>query len=153
MPYRFTLATFEQLSNAALYAILKLRSEIFVVEQNIVYLDPDGYDQKSLHLCLMDGETLAGYARLLPPGLKFDDAAIGRFVVHKDYRNQKLGTRIFTRAMEEIERLYGDAAITIEGQEYLEKYYQSLGFVSISAPYMLEGIMHVKLRYKKKAPV
>jgi ElaA protein len=151
MDYRFVLEPFEKLSNQQLYAILKLRSEIFVVEQNIVYLDPDGYDEKSLHLCLMDGKKLVGYARLLPPGLKFEDAAIGRFVVDKAYRGKKVGTLIFQRAISEIHKAYGPVAITIEGQHYLEKYYTSFGFETLTEPYMLEGIMHVKMRHKKKA--
>jgi ElaA protein len=151
MSYQFILEPFEKLSNHLLYAILKLRSEIFVVEQNIVYLDCDGYDEQSLHLVLMDGEKVIGCARILPPGLKYDDAAIGRFVVDKDYRGKKVGTLIFQRAIDEIHRIHGLVPITIEGQQYLEKYYASLGFETLAEPYMLEGILHVKMRYKKKA--
>lgn len=145
MAYQYLISAFDALDNHLLYAILKLRSEIFVVEQNIVYLDIDGNDQKSLHVCLMEGDTLAGYARILPPGVKFPEAAIGRLVVDKRHRGNKRGAELMLYCINETRARYNHAPIVIEAQAPLQKFYESLGYKAITTPYMLEGLLHVKM--------
>ena len=142
----YIILPFDALSTTQLYDILQLRSRVFIVEQNIVYLDPDGYDQLSLHIGLYDDNTLVGCVRIIPPGVKFNDVSIGRFAVDISYRGKGWGTSLFRRAIDEIHARYGNVAITIEAQHYLKDYYRAMGFAAISEPYMLEGILHIKMQ-------
>lgn len=152
MTYRYQLYAFNELSNRLLYDMLALRSRIFVVEQNIVYLDLDGNDDKCLHLCLFDGDKLIGCARLVPPGLKFPEAAVGRLVLDADYRGKGLGGELMLYAVNETYKAFGDVPIIIEAQAQLQKFYESLGYEALTKPYMLEGLMHVKMRHQKENP-
>jgi len=149
MQYR--ILTFEALSNRLLYDILALRSKIFVVEQEIAYLDIDGNDQKSLHVCLMHEDLLVGYARILPPGTKFPEAAIGRLVVEQKHRGKQLGAKLMLYCVEETYKRFGDVLIVIEAQAQLKSFYETLGYFALTEPYMLEGLLHVKMQHKRKA--
>lgn len=154
MAEQYRLYSFAQLSTSLLYDILALRSKIFVVEQNIAYLDADGNDQHCLHLCLMEGDRLIGYARIVPPGLKFPEAAIGRIVVDVTCRGKGMGKALMQRAMEETYNAYGDdVPIIVEAQAHLQPFYTSIGYVTYTEPYMLEGLMHVRMRYEESPPV
>src|SRR6478609_11791930 len=90
----FILKTFEELNTTELYAILKLRSAVFVVEQNCAYQDIDELDQRSLHVLLLEDKKLIAYARLLPPGLVYKEPAIGRVVVDQSFRKKNLGKKL-----------------------------------------------------------
>jgi ElaA protein len=118
-----------------------------VVEQNIVYLDIDGLDDRCHHLCMFDGDKLIGAARILPPGLKHPQPAIGRLVIDGDYRGQKLGARLMMEAVRETFRKYPGQPILIEAQAQLKAFYESLGYTAITEPYMLEGLMHIKMLF------
>lgn len=141
----YTIYTFDELSPSQLYAVLALRSAIFVVEQNIVYQDMDGYDDRCLHLCQYESDTLIGYARIVPPGLKYEEPAVGRLVVDQAYRGRKIGGDLLLAGAKEIWKRYGEQTVLIEAQSQLQKYYESLGFTALTEPYMLEGLMHVKM--------
>lgn len=147
----YRILTFAELAAPQLYAILALRSKIFVVEQNIAYLDADGYDDKCLHVCRFQDDALIAYTRIVPPGVKFDEPSIGRIVVAKEHRGKDIGSDIILYSAEEIWRRYGDRPIHIEGQSHLQKYYESLGFKALTEPYMLEGLMHVKMAMEPPA--
>lgn len=149
----YKIFSFSELTNQLLYDILQLRSKIFVLEQNIAYLDIDGNDQKSLHVCLMDGEQLIGYARILPPGTKFPEAAVGRLAVAQEHRGKQLGAKLMLYCVEECYRRFGDVPIVIEAQAQLKSFYESLGYSALTEPYMLEGLMHVKMVHQKEAPL
>lgn len=152
MVFEYRIYSFAELTTQLLYDILALRSKIFVVEQNIVYLDIDRNDQKSLHVCLTDGDTLAGYARILPPGTKFPEAAIGRLVIDQRLRGQQLGAKLMLYCVDQAyERFGSGVSIVIEAQAQLQSFYESLGYQAITPPYMLEGLMHVKMAHKKEA--
>jgi ElaA protein len=151
MPYETKLFSFESLSKKHLYDLLQLRSKIFVVEQNIAYLDIDGLDDRCQHLCLFDGERLIGAARILPPGLKHKEPAIGRLVIDQDYRGQKLGAKLMMDAVRETFRMYNNQPLIIEAQAQLKNFYESLGYIPITEPYMLEGLMHVKMKISPDA--
>lgn len=135
-----------ELDPDTLYAFLKLRSDIFVVEQNCPYPDMDGLDPQCLHLCGRgtDGELLA-YLRLLPPGLKCVHPAIGRLVVAQSARGTGLGRHAMTEALRNCAERHPGTAAFLSGQLHLQAFYQSLGFRPISEPYVEDGIPHVDM--------
>lgn len=143
MEYR--LYTFDDLDVPLLYAILALREKVFVVEQDAVYTDIDWLDQESLHICLFDDNILAGYTRLVPPGLKFEEASIGRIVLEPEYRGGGRGSELVRLSMEQIQQNFGAVPIRIEAQVHLQKFYEALGFGVASEPYDWGGIPHVKM--------
>ncbi|MDX2113513.1 MAG: GNAT family N-acetyltransferase [Alphaproteobacteria bacterium] len=151
MSYPAHCYSFDQLSKKQLYDLLQLRSRIFVVEQNIVYLDIDGLDDRCHHLCLQDGDKLIGAARILPPGLKDKRPAIGRLVLDSDYRGRGLGAKLMMDAVRETFRLYASDSLLIEAQAQLKAFYESLGYIVITEPYMLEGLMHIKMTISRDA--
>lgn len=145
MEIQWKIKSFEELSVNELYAILKLRSEIFVVEQNCVYLDIDGKDQLALHLFgEFEGKILA-YSRLFKPGITFDNASIGRVVVDANYRDRKWGHDLMREAIAGIHSHFGESKITIGAQLYLKKFYESHGFVQTSEMYLEDDIPHIEM--------
>lgn len=124
---------------------MALRAKIFVVEQQSIYLDLDGFDSGALHVSFKDGKILAGYARILPPNTKYEECSIGRIVIASEYRGQKLGEELLNFCIQEARRLYPHSAIRIEAQQYLEAFYQKAGFVTTSQPYELDGILHIEM--------
>lgn len=137
---------FEQLSATALYELLKLRSEVFVVEQNCVFLDLDDHDQNSAHLLMRDGAgALIGYARLLPPGEKYEECSIGRVVVPLSVRSSGACRRLMAEAVRGTRQRYPTTPILLWAQQRLEGFYASFGFVTISEPELEDGILHVKM--------
>jgi ElaA protein len=128
--------------------MLVLRSRVFVVEQQCVYLDPDGLDVDAFHLFgwLDDSRTtLVSGVRILPPGAVYEEASIGRVVTAPEYRGRGAGRVLMDRALEDCRRLYPSSAIRIGAQRYLERFYASLGFVTVSDPYDEDGIEHVTM--------
>jgi ElaA protein len=135
-----------ELDADTLYAFLRLRSDIFVVEQNCAYSDMDGLDPQCRHLCGFDtGGGLHAYLRLLPPGLKNAHPAIGRLVVSAAARGSGLGRRIMEEGLRECARRHLQAPVFLSGQQHLQRFYESLGFRTISAPYLEDGIPHVDM--------
>ena len=145
MNYQYQVLSFDKLSTTLLYDILHLRSEVFVVEQNSAYLDPDGMDNAALHLCMLDDNKLIGYARIFAPGVKFDEASVGRLVIDEKYRGDGLGKKLLEYSMARLCKQFPGAPIRIEAQHHLRKFYESLGFVIISDIYDWGGIPHVKM--------
>lgn len=138
-------SSFEELDSELLYAILGLRAEVFVVEQDCAYQDLDGNDRDALHLCgLYDGE-LACYARVNAPGTKTPYTAISRVLAAKEHRGKGLGRMLMREAIARCERLWPDATIGLSAQQYLVEFYASLGFRAVSNPYDEEGIPHVDM--------
>jgi ElaA protein len=141
----WTLKSFEDLKVDELYQIMALRSEVFVVEQNCVYQDLDGKDQKSWHLMgSMEGSVVA-YSRLLPQGISYSDASIGRVVTSPDKRRLGLGKTLMQESIASIEKLFNTKKIRISAQYYLLDFYQSLGFVAIGESYLEDGIPHQEM--------
>jgi ElaA protein len=128
-----------------MYSVLQLRSEVFVVEQNCVYQDIDGKDEKAIHLLgKIEGEIVA-YARLFKPGDYFDTASIGRVVVKQRFRNRNLGHDLMREAVAALAAI-SETAITISAQLYLKKFYESHGFVAVGAQYLEDDIPHIEMR-------
>ncbi len=145
LPLTWRLQRFDQLSVVALHDILQLRSEVFVVEQQCVYLDVDGKDPLSHHLSAWDGETLVACARLVPPGLSYDEASIGRVLTSPRHRASGAGRALVARSIEGCLQVFGSQPIRIGAQQYLQCFYESFGFVACSAPYVEDGILHVDM--------
>ena len=140
---------FNDLTVLELYAILKLRSEVFVVEQNCVYLDTDNKDQLSFHLSGWIGNELVAYARILPPGSAFQEASIGRVVTNPQYRKTGAGKALMQRAIEKTLQQFDVSAIKIGAQLYLLSFYSSLGFKQSGPEYLEDGIPHIKMTLSK----
>jgi len=134
-------------SNDLMYAAMQLRSAIFVVEQNCVFPDMDGLDSACTHLCGCDehGRLLA-YARLLAPGVKYDEASIGRVVTAGEARGRKVGHALMAEAVRLSSERHPGVPIKIGAQRYLEGFYGSFGFQTISEPYLEDGIWHIDMR-------
>lgn len=136
---------FGELSVEELYQVLRLRSEVFVVEQDCPYLDLDNADQQALHLLGLTTEGLAAYTRLFAPGVKSDMASIGRVVTAASARGTGLGRRLMERSIAEVEAQWGGVPIRISAQQYLQKFYESLGFVQKSDMYLEDNIPHIEM--------
>lgn len=146
MSLKWKIKEFESLSVNELYDILRLRSEIFVVEQKCVYLDLDGKDKKGLHLIGEFEGVIVAYSRLFEPGISFDNASIGRVVVDANYRDKKWGHELMREAIAGIKNRFGETKITIGAQLYLKKFYESQGFVQTSAMYLEDDIPHIEMK-------
>jgi ElaA protein len=146
MEIHWKIKSFEDLSVHELYDILRLRSEIFVVEQTCVYLDLDGKDKKGLHLLGEFEGKIVAYSRLFKPGISFDNASIGRVVVDAHYRDRKWGHDLMREAIAGIQSHFGESKITIGAQLYLKKFYESHGFVQTSEMYLEDDIPHIEMK-------
>lgn len=132
---------FDELTNRELYAVLQLRSEVFVVEQNCVYQDIDNKDLKSFHLMAFDEDILAAYCRILPSGLSFKEASIGRVITKPSHRSKGIGITLIHKAI----KAAASTQIKIGAQLYLKKFYEGFGFVQTSEVYLEDGIEHIEM--------
>ena len=146
MGIQWKIKSFENLSVNELYDILRLRSEIFVVEQNCVYLDLDGKDKVALHLFGEFEGKIVAHSRLFKPGISFENASIGRVVVDANYRDRKWGHDLMREAIAGIKNQFGESKITIGAQLYLKKFYESQGFVQTSEMYLEDDIPHIEMK-------
>lgn len=140
-----TIKKFNDLSPLELYEILQLRSEVFVVEQNCVYQDIDGNDQKALHIIGTIENKIIAYTRCFRPGDYFKEASIGRVVVKESQRKFKRGNQIMNKSIKAINDHYKTKIIKISAQCYLNKFYTNLQFKSIGEKYLEDGIPHVAM--------
>lgn len=143
---KWKIKRFNELSLDELYSLLKLRSHVFVVEQNCVYQDIDGKDQKALHLLGEYNEEIVAYARLFKSGDYFENASIGRVVIHPDARDKKFGHEMMREAIKGIETHFGEKQITISAQLYLKKFYESHNFIQTSEMYLEDDIPHIEMK-------
>jgi ElaA protein len=141
----FFIKEFKELTTSELYEILQLRSEVFVVEQDCVYQDLDGKDQKALHVIgIKEGEIIA-YTRLFNSGQYFDTPSIGRVVVKDTERKYGYGHHLIKTSIQAIVDNYSESKITISAQTYLKKFYESHGFIKVGEEYLEDGIPHIKM--------
>jgi ElaA protein len=146
MEIQWRIKSFDDLTVNELYAILRLRSAIFVVEQNCVYLDLDGKDKLALHLFGESEGKIVAYSRLFKPGITFDNASIGRVVVDANFRDRKWGHDLMREAIAGIKNHFGESKITIGAQLYLKKFYESHGFIQSSDMYLEDDIPHIEMK-------
>lgn len=146
-------ARFEQLDAREVHDILQARSAVFVVEQNCVFLDVDGADPECWHLyarkspsALGEGSgPLLAYCRLVPPGLKYAEASIGRVITTGAGRGKGLGRELMAEALRRAQGLWPGMPLKIGAQQYLEEFYGGFGFAKCSEPYDEDGIMHIEM--------
>ncbi len=139
------ILAFEELTPQQLYDILRLRSEVFVVEQHCIFLDMDNKDKIAMHLMIYDEDELVAYSRLYDKGQYYDETSIGRVVVNPKHRTKKLGHLLMKESIEAIEFLFKHNQIRIGAQCYLLNFYQSHGFVVCGDVYLEDGIEHVEM--------
>ncbi len=140
---------FDALSREQLYALLRLRSEVFVVEQNCVFQDMDGLDNQAMHLLgtrlVAGAPELIAYVRCFPKGVTFDEASIGRVVTRQSARGGGLGHVLMDEAIKALEAQWGAQAIRIGAQAHLKDFYGRHGFVDVGKPYVEDGIPHLEM--------
>lgn len=137
-----------ELSPDTLYQLLKLRSDIFVVEQNCVFSDMDGLDPQCDHLCGLDsaGQVRAGL-RLVPPGVRKPQVSLGRLVVDRSLRSSGMGAQAMRAGLSVCAQRYPGQPVFISAQQHLERFYESLGFHRCSEPYLEDGIWHIDMMH------
>ena len=145
MAIQWKIKSFDELTVHELYDFLRLRSEIFVVEQNCVYLDLDGKDKVALHLFGEFEGKIVAHARLFKAGITFENASIGRVTVDANYRDRKWGHDLMCEAIAGIKYHFGENQITIGAQLYLKKFYESHGFIQASEMYLEDDIPHIEM--------
>jgi ElaA protein len=146
MNLKWKIKRFEELSTIELHHLLQLRSEVFIVEQNCVYQDIDGKDQKALHLIGEYNSKIVAYARLFDAGNYFEETSIGRVVVGINYRDKKFGHELMQHAITGVKDHFNTTKITISAQLYLQKFYESHGFVVTSETYLEDDIPHIQMK-------
>ncbi len=139
------LKSFEELSKIELYKILRLRAEVFIVEQDCVYQDVDDKDQKALHVILKKSEEIIGYTRLFWPGDYFKEASIGRVVISKKERHNNYGSQLMKASINAISEKMKEKKIKISAQIYLKNFYNNLGFLETGKDYLEDGIPHIAM--------
>lgn len=139
------LRAFDRLTAKELYEIMRLRSQVFVVEQQCIYLDADDKDQKAFHLMGWRDDALIAYARLFAPGDYFGETAIGRIVTSQEVRKTGVGDDLVRESIEIAYRRYGAGPIRIAAQSRLKEYYAAFGFEVADKEYIEDGIPHVEM--------
>lgn len=149
MVYRWQTSEFDDLSNSDLYALLRLRQEVFVLEQDCLYQDLDNRDQNAIHmLCWGENELLA-YQRALAPGSYFSDSALGRIVVSATARGHQVGKELVQRGVLHNLARWPEHDVRLNGQAHLEYFYSTLGFVPEGELFDEEGIPHRHMVYHR----
>jgi ElaA protein len=143
MQLHWLLKRFDELTPYQLYAILQLRNEVFVVEQNCVFQDADDKDQDSYHLMGFIDNKLVAYTRLVPAGVSYEQASIGRVVTSPSVRRSGAGKLLMQQSINSLYSLFGKVPIKIGAQLYLQHFYESFGFKRISDIYLEDGIEHI----------
>lgn len=134
---------FEDLNTRELYAILQLRSEVFVVEQKCVYQDLDGKDDKALHILGLKENEIIAYTRIFRPNDYAKMASIGRVVVKGNQRKYGYGKVLLKDSIRAVEEYFNETTIHVSAQLYLERFYEELGFAQIGDGYLEDGIPHI----------
>jgi len=139
------LKKFDDLTSQELYAILQLRNEVFVVEQNCVFQDADNKDQLSYHLMGWNDEMLVAYSRIIPPGIVYEFPSIGRVVTSPHARRNGKGKNLMKESIEAVQKLFGNVTIKLGAQLYLKNFYESFGFIQTGDIYLEDGIPHIEM--------
>ena len=148
MSYRWQTVPFAALSNDELYTVLRLRQEVFVVEQDCIYQDLDGLDQQAMHMLCWSGNELLAYQRCLEPGLSYAESSMGRILVAPAGRGTGLGNELVSRGVNYNLERWPTHPIRINAQAYLEAFYTRLGFTVAGDEYDEDGIPHLQMLHK-----
>lgn len=145
MSLRWECKPFDALSADQMYTILCVRQEVFVLEQECLYLDADGKDRQSLHLMGFDGDELVAYARIVAPGVSYAEVSMGRILTTKNARGTGAGIELMEVGLQRIEEEYGKVPVRISAQTYLLKFYEKFGFDSTGKEYLEDEIPHTEM--------
>ena len=146
MKIKWDFKLFSELSINELYAMMALRQEVFIIEQDCPYMDADGKDQKSHHLLgySLDGNLVA-YLRLVQPGISYKEVSFGRIVTSKKVRRKGVGKQLMEEGIRQSELLYGRVANRISAQSYLTPFYKKFGFKCVGNEYLEDNIPHTEM--------
>ncbi len=145
---QWKMKTFQQLTVEQLFEILQLRVDVFVVEQQCAYRELDEYDRhpETKHVSGRNaGGQLIAYARILPPGLRYPEVNLGRFVVRADSRKQGIGHKLVQTALQKISGCWPEMSIKMSAQSHLHRFYAQYGFMQVTDGYLEDGIPHVEM--------
>ena len=148
MKFEHQVKSFQELSLEEFHDIIALRIQIFIIEQNCPYQEVDGKDKLAHHLFFKNEmDEIIAVTRILPQGISFEEVAIGRVVVHEEYRGTGLGNQLMADSMNFVRDKYGDVPVRLSAQKHLENYYGNHGFKSTGKEYLEDGIPHVEMLY------
>lgn len=145
--------SFAEMTSEQLYEVLRLRQEVFVVEQKCPYLDADGLDGLAMHLMAFDNVGLVAYARVLPPGVRYAEPAIGRALTAMRVRRTGIGREMMRRCIAQCTAHFGKSDIRISAQTYLKSFYESFGFSGTGKEYLEDDIPHMEMLRKSVEPI
>ena len=149
---KVVIKSYYELDLDELYDILKLRQEVFVVEQDCPYVDTDGHDQAGYHVMIIEDDELVAYSRLLPKGSTYPDhVSIGRVISVQNRRGKGLGREVMQVSLSIAQELWPDETIKISAQVYALPFYRSLGFLEVGEEYLEDGIPHMAMLYQPPA--
>lgn len=137
------------LTKYQLYEILKIRLEVFAVEQEIAYQDCDDRDFQSFHLFATKGQEMVAYTRIIPPKIAYEEPSLGRVLTSINHRGKGLGKKLIYLALQTIETQFSTKNCKISAQLYLKSFYESFGFETVSEVYTEEGLPHIKMLKKE----
>ena len=148
MKFEHQVKSFQELSLEEFHDIIALRIQIFIIEQNCPYQEVDGKDKLAHHLFFKNEmDEIIAVTRILPQGISYAEVAIGRVVVHEDYRGTGLGNQLMSDSMNFVKDEYGKVPVRLSAQKHLENYYGNHGFKSTGKEYLEDGIPHVEMLY------
>ena len=148
MKFEYQVKSFQELSLEEFHDIIALRIQIFIIEQNCPYQEVDGKDKLAHHLFSKNEmDEIIAVTRILPQGISYAEVAIGRVVVHEDYRGTGLGNQLMADSMNFVKDEYGKVPVRLSAQKHLENYYGNHGFKSTGKEYLEDGIPHVEMLY------
>lgn len=139
------IKTFDEFTVPELYAVLKARIDVFVIEQNCPYPDLDNYDQKAIHIWAEENGDVLAYCRVFNKGIKYDETSLGRVLTTEKARGKSLGKLLIKYAVETIENRFHTPEIKISAQDYLLKFYSDFGFVDTGKKYLEDDIPHTEM--------
>lgn len=145
MAIQWILKKFDDLTPRELYAAIRLRNEVFVVEQNCVFQDADNKDPYCWHLMRWDNDDLTAYTRLVPPGIAYNEPSIGRVVTSPSARRSGAGKQLIEESLKHLQALFGNTPVRIGAQLYLKSFYGSFGFKQTGEIYLEDGIEHIEM--------
>ncbi|MBL6661129.1 MAG: GNAT family N-acetyltransferase [Crocinitomicaceae bacterium] len=148
MKFEHQVKSFLELSLEEFHDIIALRIQIFIIEQNCPYQEVDGKDKLAHHLFFKNEmDEIIAVTRILPQGISYEEVAIGRVVVHEEYRGTGLGNQLMADSMNFVRDKYGEVPVRLSAQKHLENYYGNHGFKSTGKEYLEDGIPHVEMLY------
>jgi len=152
MELKYECLKFEDIPSHTLYEILKLRQEVFIVEQDCPYLDADGKDYEAYHVIVTKQNEIVAYTRILKKGISYDEySAIGRVINKKNVRGKGVGKLLMEYSIQKTFELYPRDSIKISAQTYLHNFYTNLGFQKVGDGYLEDDIPHQAMIYKTNA--